>query len=294
MKKYFVTSDVHGFYDEMIAGLTKAGYDKENPDHVLVMLGDIFDRGTKPLDVYNFLKSIPRERRILVRGNHEILLKELVDRGFPESHDEHNRTIDTLYQLHGYESYKQFTKEMYKEQFLKKIEYGTADYEAFKDRWFKKRKAVFTSKLTKEILDWIASDEWQDYFETKDYIFVHSFIPVKQFINFDKSMWCGYFVYDKDPVYREDWRNATETEWDDAKWGCPWKQAKAGLNKTGKIIVCGHWHTSDIFNHLKNANNKQVYKQEYNPIVKSKRYKLIGLDACTVLSKKINVFTFEE
>lgn len=294
MKKYFVVSDIHGFYDEFIRDLTKAGYDKENPNHILVVLGDIFDRGTQPLEVYNYLKSIPRERRILVRGNHEILLKDLIDRGYPESHDEHNRTIDTVYQLNGYKSYRQFMKGMYKEESEKDIKYGTPEYENFRLYWRNKQKEIFHADLIKEILDWIDSDEWQDYFETKDYIFVHSFIPVKEYLNIEKSLWCGFYVYDGPPDYREDWRNATEMEWNDAKWGCPWKQAKSGLNKTGKIIVCGHWHTSDIFNHLKNANNKHTYKQTYNPIVVSKRYKLIGIDACTALTREVNVFTFEE
>ena len=42
MKKYFVTSDIHGFYDEFMASLDRAGFDIINPDHILVICGDIF------------------------------------------------------------------------------------------------------------------------------------------------------------------------------------------------------------------------------------------------------------
>ena len=68
---------------------------------------------------------------------------------------------------------------------------------------------------------------------------------------------------------REDWRNATPAEWDDANWGCPWKYEQRGLNKTGKAIVCGHWHTSDFFNNLlyKSQKSKQVDIKVSNPIL---------------------------
>ena len=91
--------------------------------------------------------------------------------------------------------------------------------------------------------------------------------------------------------YREDWRNATQTEWSDATWGCPWKKAKEGFNKTDKTIVCGHWHTSDFFNNLTKQKKKDIYDC---PIFKSKKYKLIGLDACTAGSHKVNIFVLNE
>jgi tRNA(His) 5'-end guanylyltransferase len=44
--------------------------------------------------------------------------------------------------------------------------------------------------------------------------------------------------------YMEDWRNANDVEWEDAMWGNPFKLAEQGLNKTGKTIIFGHFHTS--------------------------------------------------
>ena len=94
-------------------------------------------------------------------------------------------------------------------------------------------------------------------------------------------------------AYNENWRDSTPKEFENATWGCPWKLAKAGLNKTGKTIVCGHWHTADFFNNLKNLKKKyDLY--ESNPIFVSKKYKLIGLDACTAATNKVNVLVLEE
>ena len=52
MKKYFVVSDVHGFYDEMKKALDNAGFDIANPDHIFVSCGDLLDRGRQPRGQY--------------------------------------------------------------------------------------------------------------------------------------------------------------------------------------------------------------------------------------------------
>lgn len=291
--EYFVFSDCHGFYTELIRDLTSAGYDKNNENHHLIVCGDIFDRGTQPLEIYNFLRSIPKERRTLIRGNHEILLKDLVARGYAESHDIHNGTLDTLYYLHELPSEKEYTHDFYRECTQSGAKWGTALYKQIQNKYESQRREIW-SGLVKEIIDWIDSDEWVNYYETKDYIFVHSWVPVQEYIDWEKSMSAGIIIKSDKDSYREDWRNATQQEWNDAMWGCPWKKAKAGLNKTDKTIVCGHWHTSDFYNNLKNKNCKKKYTINENPIYESKRYKLIGLDTCTSVTKKINIFTFEE
>ena len=94
-----MVSDIHSFYDELIAGLDKAGFDITNEKHILIVVGDIFDRGKKPLEVYHFLKSLPKERRILIRGNHESLLKQLYIKEYAGDHDYTNGTVDTIFYL---------------------------------------------------------------------------------------------------------------------------------------------------------------------------------------------------
>ena len=99
MKKYFVTSDVHSFYNELIRELSKKGFDIENNEHVLLFCGDLFDRGPDSLKMYDFIKSLPRERRILIRGNHEYLFNDLLKKDLPDGYDYSNGTVKTLYDL---------------------------------------------------------------------------------------------------------------------------------------------------------------------------------------------------
>ncbi len=95
MKKYFVFSDVHGFYDELIRDLTSAGFDMDNENHILISCGDNFDRGPKSFEMYKFLSEFPKERKILIRGNHEYLLYDLALRKETISIDSVNGTANT-------------------------------------------------------------------------------------------------------------------------------------------------------------------------------------------------------
>jgi len=46
--KYFVSSDIHGHFDEWMNSLAAKGFDINNPQHKIVLCGDIFDRGHQP------------------------------------------------------------------------------------------------------------------------------------------------------------------------------------------------------------------------------------------------------
>lgn len=277
MKKLFVTSDIHSYYDILKDALEKASFDINNPDHILVVCGDVFDRGDQSLEVYKFLKSLPKERLILIRGNHEQLYKELLNKRFPDGYDFSNHTVHTFCQISGY------SPEVMTADYWFKL--GDTPYERIEQVWKEIRSIVEEHPATK----WVQSDDWINYLETDNYIFVHSWIPVTEHGYMTKSISHDYFFKDGPDTFREDWRNATQTEWEDATWGCPWKKAIERLNKTGKTIVCGHWHTSDFFNHL-TSKNKYIYDC---PIFKSKKYKLIGLDACTAGSGKINILQLD-
>lgn len=97
MPKFFVFSDVHGFYSLLMEALDKAGYDKNNPEHWLISCGDNFDRGDENAEMLDFLLN--SERIILIKGNHEEMLMEALLRGFSEGHDIHNGTDKTIWQL---------------------------------------------------------------------------------------------------------------------------------------------------------------------------------------------------
>ena len=290
MKKYFITSDIHSYFTILMKTLKRKGFDINNQDHIFVLVGDLFDRGNESLELYNWVKSLPRERRILIRGNHEILFRDMVNRGYALSHDYHNMTIDTLYQLNEWND-KEEIRNYYIS--LVGVDFDSPEYKQKENYLNDNRLKCFQSQITKEVVEWLASDEWVNYWETNNYIFVHGFLPLQQHINFDKSLACGYFVKDSPDTYREDWRNATQTEWEDSTW-FNWREdyqlVKDGLNQTGKYVVVGHWHTSDLYKFL-NGTHKFIYDC---PIYKSKKYKIIGLDACTAGSNKVNILVLNE
>ena len=99
--KLFVFSDVHSFYKELMIALNEAGFDKDNPEHVIVSLGDLLDRGLYPIECLEFVNSIPSSRKILIAGNHEDLMVECLERKTFKQHDYHNGTTDTIWKL-GY------------------------------------------------------------------------------------------------------------------------------------------------------------------------------------------------
>lgn len=50
MAKYFICSDVHGFYTEWMKALKEAGFDIENPNHKIIHCGDLLDRGEEAVN----------------------------------------------------------------------------------------------------------------------------------------------------------------------------------------------------------------------------------------------------
>ena len=262
-KKYFVVSDVHGFYTAMKTALDESGYDQNNEGHILIMCGDMFDRGHETMETLRFFQSIPKERRVLIRGNHEYLLRECYERGMFYEHDESNGTSITMCQLCGIDP--DFRKRMYKEIAVRDYEDWNSEWE---ELWRQYLTKPFDCEDTQKVIDWIFSDEWVDYFEVGKYVFVHSWVPLRTY-------------YDDDMVPREkvlkDWRRASEKEWCEATWGCPWKHYLNKAIPTGKTIVCGHWHVQDFHTHLGHDadgyNNRDIYFSD----------RLIAIDACTVM-----------
>jgi len=287
MKTYFITSDTHSFFDELQSALNKAGFDINNSDHIFVLCGDLFDRGYQSSQLYDFILSIPKERRILIRGNHEYLFKEALCKYYPDYYDFSNGTVRSITALSGLHD----DQDWLDDQILPSHYMTDFDYEEFQLHKCEQWKSIIESARVQEVAKWFFSEDWGNYWETEHYIFVHSFIPLRY-----KNREMYDYEYDDSELereYREDWRNATRREWENASWGCPWSMAGAGFNKTGKMIVCGHWHTADFFNHLKKLNKFYDYRKE-NPIFESKKYRIIGLDACTAATHKFNVLVLKE
>lgn len=248
MPKFFVVSDVHGFYDEMIEALNKAGFDKHNSDHWLISCGDNFDRGPQPVEVMQYLIGLPR--KVLVRGNHESLLQDLCDKGYPSSHDISNGTYDTVCEFGG-------------------VGLGRSFEEC----------CIIAESRTKSFIYGMVN-----YFETKNYIFVHSFVPLK---NLDGLPM--HYTRNRKFAIDPDWRHAHASDWEEARWGNPFELAQQGF-LPDKTLVFGHFHTSW-------PRNKYHGEPEFSECANFNIYYgngYIALDACCAVSGKLNCLIIED
>ena len=240
--KLFVTSDVHSFYTPLKKALDEAGFDPNNKEHWLIVCGDCFDRGDESEEVLRFLMSL--ERKILVKGNHDTLLEECCMREFSYSHDVSNGTVKTIQDLGG-------------------AGYGRDFAECCCRTWDKLARY-------RELL--------VNYFETKNYIFVHSWIPII-------SQNGGYCKYD------ENWRDASDSSWEEAMWGNPFDMHFLDLNKTGKTIVFGHWHCSTGHKMLGRCKSEFDKDAIWEPCFAEG---IIGVDRCTAYTGECNVVVLED
>lgn len=142
MPKLFCTSDIHSAYSPLIKALDEAGFDKNNPDHYLVVCGDCFDRMAQSAEVLRFLRRL--DRKFLIRGNHELLLLECCSNGYPQTFDFSNGTYKTICDLGGAEEGYSFDECCIKTE---------------------ARVGTFIDSMV-------------NYLETEHYIFVHGWLPV--------------------------------------------------------------------------------------------------------------------
>lgn len=138
--KIFAVSDVHGFTSILRRNLSEVGFEVNNPNHLLVICGDLFDRGPEAKDMLKFIHEI--DNKIMVKGNHEDLMQDMIIREYPLFHDIQNKTYDTALQL----------------------------------AWDSSLGDVNYTKLY-GIFDNLCS-QMVDFYETKRYVFVHGWIPV--------------------------------------------------------------------------------------------------------------------
>lgn len=267
MLKYFITSDVHSFFDIFIKSICEKGFDIKNEKHKLIVCGDLFDRGNDSKKLMDFVSSLG-DRFIYVRGNHEDLLNDCVGeicsgKTLGEHHFS-NGTVKTISQLCDIDE-KQFYYVRRSESINQEV-------------WDKMR----------PVLKWI-DDKSVDYCVIGDYIFVHGWIPCA----FDNST---------NPVKnrnlklapKEWWNN--EFVWKEARWlnGMDaWKQC---CRIEGKTIVCGHWHCSWGHSHIHQDRkefpdkNRKDWEKSFEPFVDDG---IIAIDACTAYSGLCNVITLE-
>ena len=260
-KKYFIVSDVHGFYDELIQGLEDAEYDSSNPAHIFVSLGDLFDRGDKSYECLQFVNNIPENKKILIRGNHEFCLQEAIVRRHFKKHDIHNKTDKTCWEFYSH---------LHPE-------------------------ATIDTISEHEVLDWLYSWEdlkqygscLKDYYVVGTNLFLHGWVPY----------WCSSIT----DIRKTDWMDWWEAVWEDGalycvKWG---KKVKTSNRKDAKLVTvfCGHVH-SFIHNHQYHHSGDVVFdgdeldieKLDCSPFIDEG---IVNLDSYTKRSHKVNVYVLE-
>lgn len=241
--KLFVMSDIHSYHFSMMQALYKNGFQHDNPEHHLVICGDLFDRGPDTVKTFEFVKEMADKGRLTyIRGNHEDLLFDCVNeigRGPVSDHHIRNGTFDTIVQ---------FTQMGYYD-----LCYGFANKE-----WYDK---------IRPLLDFIEENA-VDSAVAGDYVFVHGWVP------------CTVNGLD------ENW-NSPDANWEGARWINGMEAWSKGYRPEGKTIVCGHWHCSWGWSHLRlerkefPKKNQGNWRESFEPFIDDG---IIALDACTAYS----------
>ena len=259
--KYFVVSDIHGHFNELIDALNKAGYDEDNSNHKLISLGDMFDRGSESMEVYLYLKRLNDEgKAICLKGNHEPMLEGYLDSSiicpfnyFKNGLDE--TLADFLHRTSPFESWCLIEKDI-----------NNPSYSDFVTWLSEARKEI--NKEYPDLLEWIKKLPY--YYETENYIFTHASID----------------TYAKDwhkPHCEKngfiDWQALT---WDDGSF-------ITKKNPTNKTIVVGHFGTG----HLRKMWQIDTKDFDDNSILKTDDNKVF-IDGCTTLTKRVNVLVVED
>lgn len=265
--KAFIITDIHNYYNLMIKALKKAGFDENNNDHIIISCGDLLDRGPDAKKCLQFINKLYKQNRaILIKGNHELLLEELLKGRPNRSTDWYNGTVDTIKQL-----------------------YDGPGKAGFKVRYHI-REAIQNVSKNQDLSDYLNSVQW--YYETKNYVFVHGWLPLKVDPN-DK--------YSK--IVDTDLKNVSDNEWKKCVWDNGMSHWDYGWKFPNKTTLCGHYHTSwghtylhrigvefpeDANNCFLDKNNDGIMHTE--PFVDNG---IIALDACTTFTKKVNVWVID-
>ena len=145
-KKLFVVSDIHGHCTLLKAALEEAGFDENDPSHIFLCLGDLFDRGRENRQVYDYIRKL--KHKILVRGNHDERLSEVLESSQTEPRDMRNGMENTLTDFFG--------------------RYAVDD--------LGRVRLTGKMQLAYELRSFVAS--MLDYYETEHYVFTHGWLPL--------------------------------------------------------------------------------------------------------------------
>lgn len=254
-KKLFVVSDIHGDYTALAKSLMEAGYNENDENNVLIVCGDMFDRGSESLEVYKQLKRLSDDgKALIIRGNHETMfidyLKGKSITSFNYIYNGENETFaDFLHQTAPFETWWALNGN---EKYPSNIEFA---------EWLKEAVNEINTEYP-ELLSWLENLPY--WAETKNYIFTHGAI--------DTTV--------------PDWHIA---DWERLIWddGSFWTKA---INNTDKTVVVGHYHTDGIRKMYEGLEIDESLPANQILYGKQKIY----IDTCTVLTHRVNVLVIED
>ena len=255
--KYYIVSDIHGYYTELKQALDEKGFFSDTFPHKLIVCGDVLDRGSEAKAVQQFMLDLmDKDEVVLIRGNHEDLMIDLLygwdKRSYLLSHHRSNKTVDSVLQLTDSHYILDDNKDEVKE---------------------KLSNTPFIHKIIPAMVN---------YYETNKYIFVHGWIPCNKF---RENRYCDRYEA------IDDWRNASPEDWYFARWRNGMEAWNAGIKEQGKTIVCGHWNCSYGHSVLEHKGSQYDEDADHSPFYGDG---IIAIDACTPLSKKINCLVLED
>jgi hypothetical protein len=258
--RYFAVSDIHGCKTQLCKALESAGFDENDPGDFLIVCGDAFDRGSEPVQTYAFLKKMADAKRAaVVRGNHEYLLAELIDRGCGEWWDATNGTADTLDALLGAGISRE---EIKKWIFGRCVDYFIVGRYVCVHSWVP---IAPHGKGAESALSGLAVDRLGEY-GGEDGSYPQKII---------------------DPIAPKDFGKVPPSGWEGASWIDPLKAFKGGLTIPGMTIVGGH-KCSAYFHRTFDADGG-VGHGEYGNVSAFVRRGYICLDGRAFRTGKVNV-----
>lgn len=251
--KYFCVSDVHSFFKELMVALDNAGFEKDNPEHILCVLGDMLDRGDGTIPLFKFVKELQSQNRLIyIRGNHEDLLRDCVDEiragSIPSSYHFSNGTVKTICQF-----------------------CGQNEWIVYDPTWRDK-----ICETMQPVLDFI-DENCVDYAEIGDCILTHGWLPtynhLADFRDADTSDWKA-----------TRWLNGMDM------WMNPKNRIEGKTVLVGHWHCSWGW--SHIKQERKEwpQKNRKDWEKSFEPFVDDG---IVAIDACTAYSGKINVVILE-
>lgn len=266
MKKYFIVSDTHSFYQPLMKALDDKGFSVNDPSHILVLLGDAFDRGPDTQMLAEVLLSLnDMKRLVFVKGNHESLLSRLLmqlARG--------DDPVDIAMSYHAINGTWETALDLAK---MKESEAIRFPQELVS--------RVMNSRVYRELLP-----SCVDFFELDDrYICTHGYIPciehgIKPYVSYS---------------YDENWRDTSPDRWESARW---YNSAELAIDRgiyiANRMLIVGHIHAS--YFHSRYGENKCSEWGEdaiFSPYIAPDK-SIICIDACTAFSNKTNCIVIDE